>query len=65
MAPLPGIRQQSFGNCVINLYMRFGRSTIRQRGGKDIRYSRVFPWVDGWLIDPWVLGRHSQGQSSV
>ena len=24
MAPLPGIRQQSFGNSVVNLYMSFG-----------------------------------------
>ena len=24
LAPLPGIRQQSFGNSVINLYMSFG-----------------------------------------
>ena len=32
---------------------------IRKRGCRDIRYPQVFRLVDGWSMDPRVLGCHS------
>ena len=37
MAPLPGIRQYSFGNSVINLYMSFGGNKFYGVVAEDLK----------------------------
>ena len=55
MAPLPGIRQYSFGNCAINIMYMFWSST-------DTHYQEAFTALKPYLSSPPILVSPSEGE---